>query len=389
MRILFWTNAPFTHTGYGNQVKQILPRMQKLGHTVGVVANFGLAGNSINWRGIPIYPLKEQRQNKDVLGHYVRHFDADIVISLYDIWSLPANTKNLIGVPWIAMCPVDGVPVSKPMLDRLNQVDYVVSYSKFAYEELLKAGVSSTYIPHGIDDSIFTTTDTDKSLLRRAMGMPEDVFLITTVGANKGFPPRKSWPEMFAGYKKFLEQYPESLWYLHTTKRPLGSGGEGMYMDALEKGVLRSGLPPYKIAYPDDQGTAVGVPDEAMAKVYQASDVMLLASRGEGFGLPVLEAQACGCPVITTDCSAMSELTVNGVKIPPLQPQWIAQLGYYWQIPPILGIANALEEVFKWTEKTREENQAKGLEFAKQYAYDKVFDDYWIPFLDHVEETLW
>jgi len=51
-----------------------------------------------------------------------------------------------------------------------------------------------------------------------------------------------------------------------------------------------------------------GVPDATLATVYNAFDVFALPTMGEGFGLPILESQACGVPAVVTDCSACTEL---------------------------------------------------------------------------------
>lgn len=54
------------------------------------------------------------------------------------------------------------------------------------------------------------------------------------------------------------------------------------------------------------------VSDEALVEAYAASDALIFASLSEGFGLPILEAQAVGRPVITSDRSAMPEAAGDG-----------------------------------------------------------------------------
>ncbi len=49
-----------------------------------------------------------------------------------------------------------------------------------------------------------------------------------------------------------------------------------------------------------------------LASWYGCLDVLSNCSYGEGFGLAALEAQACGTPVVVTDCSAMTELCGSG-----------------------------------------------------------------------------
>jgi glycosyltransferase involved in cell wall biosynthesis len=69
-----------------------------------------------------------------------------------------------------------------------------------------------------------------------------------------------------------------------------------------------------------------GVPLEETVSFYQAADVFVYPSLNETFGLPLLEAMACGCPVVTSDTSAMPE-TAGGAAIlsDPKDPASIAR----------------------------------------------------------------
>jgi len=69
-----------------------------------------------------------------------------------------------------------------------------------------------------------------------------------------------------------------------------------------------------------------GVPLEETVRFYQAADVFIYPSLNETFGLPLLEAMACGCPVVTSDTSAMPE-TAGGAAVlsDPRDPASIAR----------------------------------------------------------------
>src|SRR5215813_8423167 len=69
-----------------------------------------------------------------------------------------------------------------------------------------------------------------------------------------------------------------------------------------------------------------GVPLEETVRFYQAADVFVYPSLNETFGLPILEAMACGCPVVTSDTSAMPE-TAGGAAVlsDPRDPESIAR----------------------------------------------------------------
>jgi glycosyltransferase involved in cell wall biosynthesis len=69
-----------------------------------------------------------------------------------------------------------------------------------------------------------------------------------------------------------------------------------------------------------------GVPLEETVRFYQAADLFVYPSLNETFGLPILEAMACACPVVTSDTSAMPE-TAGGAAIlcDPRDPASIAR----------------------------------------------------------------
>ena len=76
----------------------------------------------------------------------------------------------------------------------------------------------------------------------------------------------------------------------------------------------------------DDVVFVGGVPLEETVRFYQAADVFVYPSLNETFGLPILEAMACGCPVVTSDTSAMPE-TAGGAAVlaDPKDPASIAR----------------------------------------------------------------
>ncbi len=59
------------------------------------------------------------------------------------------------------------------------------------------------------------------------------------------------------------------------------------------------------------------VPDEALRALYAAARVVWFPSRYEGFGLPVVEAMACGTPVVTSRASSLPEIAANAALLAP------------------------------------------------------------------------
>jgi glycosyltransferase involved in cell wall biosynthesis len=71
-----------------------------------------------------------------------------------------------------------------------------------------------------------------------------------------------------------------------------------------------------RVRFPNQYEYNMGALDsEYMAMIYSASDVLVMPSHCEGFGVPLIEAQACGLPVVTVAYSAMPELTFKGETV--------------------------------------------------------------------------
>jgi glycosyltransferase involved in cell wall biosynthesis len=76
-----------------------------------------------------------------------------------------------------------------------------------------------------------------------------------------------------------------------------------------------------------------GIPIEETVHFYRAADVFVYPSLNETFGLPILEAMACGCPVVTSDTSAMPEIAGGAAVLSdPKDPASIA-----WAITEAVG----------------------------------------------------
>jgi glycosyltransferase involved in cell wall biosynthesis len=99
----------------------------------------------------------------------------------------------------------------------------------------------------------------------------------------------------------------------------VGSGRDEKYLASLHELAAELGIT-------DDVVFVGGVPLEETVNFYRAADLFVYPSLNETFGLPILEAMACGCPVVTSDTSAMPE-TAGGAAVlaDPKDPASIAR----------------------------------------------------------------
>jgi glycosyltransferase involved in cell wall biosynthesis len=99
------------------------------------------------------------------------------------------------------------------------------------------------------------------------------------------------------------------------------------------------------------------VPDDDLPVLLNGAAVSVYPSLYEGFGLPPLEAMACGTPVITSNTSSLPEVVGDaGIMVDP---------------EDIVGLADAIESVLS-DEKLKQEMSRKGLARAKLFSWDKA-----------------
>jgi glycosyltransferase involved in cell wall biosynthesis len=141
------------------------------------------------------------------------------------------------------------------------------------------------------------------------------------------------------------------------------------------------------VLFADQYHYMLGYPDEQVNLLYNAMDVHTLVTMGEGFGIPIIEAQSAGTPVIVGDWTAMSELCMAGWKVDKRESEpFYTPLGAHQRIPHIGAIADRLEQAYKKRDNTYMREKARKL--AMEYDADKVTAEYWKPCLDEIASKL-
>lgn len=382
-RILFMANAPWCATGYGVQGKHLVPRLQALGHYVAYFAFYGLAGGVLNVGNTKVLPMANAPWGEDILAAHMEAEKADVLVTLMDVWVTDffGRKAREHGWAWLPWTPIDQSPVPRRVLERLDGARLVLAYSHFGVNELEKAGVYNVrYVPHAVDIDVFKPMD--KAEARKTFRIPEEAFVIGMVAANKGFPSRKCFPEQLLAFREFKKTHQKAVLYLHT----LMTGAQGgVDLHALVRDLgLREGV---DVLYTNQYRYSLGLDEQVMAQLYNSFDILSGASMSEGFGIPLLEAQACGVPVVTNDTTSMPELTFAGKVVSKNYPYW-TPLDAWVAIPDYHTIADAYGELAARYQDDIDRDAEVARGFAEQYAWPEVVEKYWRPLLEEVDHGL-
>lgn len=287
-------------------------------------------------------------------------FRPDVVFAIRDAWMDEFIARSPFRRHFrLALMPaVDSVPQHEVWISSYMEADAVLGYTDWGADVLRGAGgglinVAGTASP-GVDLDVFRPMD--KAAVRGSFGMDGDMIVVGAVMRNQ---PRKLFPNLIDAFGRFIAAAPtevsnRSYLYLHTSY-PDG----GWDIPALIKRsrvshkilltyVCRKCAAAFPSLFQDVRnfcircgGPAIlpnvkaSVDRETLARIFNTFDVKVQYANCEGFGLPMIEAAACGVPVMAVDYSAMSDVVrkLDGFPIRPLTLQMDPGLGTYRAIP--------------------------------------------------------
>lgn len=180
----------------------------------------------------------------------------------------------------------------------IRRATAVVAVSATTRRELLdRLGLAPervSVVHHGLDHSLF------RPVPRRLSDAPYVLF----VGSEH---PRKNLATLLRAFARLRRDRPG----LRLVKVGAAGSAEAPFGAAMARDIRELGL--------TGAVDAVGaVPDDELVAWYSGAACLVLPSRAEGFGLPPLEAMACGCPVVVSTAGALPEIVGEaGAVVPP------------------------------------------------------------------------
>lgn len=308
MKILFCGDSPTVSTGFGTVANNLLSRWAKMGHEI-VVLGVNHYGDPYDPKKFPfpIYPVDkgsiEMMYGYHKLWPMVEVVKPDILFFLNDPWIvneyLSRKPKDSPNPKMVVYYPTDAGPIRKEWMDLLNRMDAQICYSHYAESVVLESNGGKRpknlfQIYHGVDTKAYFPVN--QKMARSAVGIPHDKFIVGMIARNQY---RKRFDLFLKGFAKFAKDKPEAMAYLHTSKHDVGFEIDDMVgqLGLKDRVYVTDGVRPDR-----------GVSDQELNLIYNTFDVNCLISLGDGFGLPVAESMATGCPQLVSDHSCLKEL---------------------------------------------------------------------------------
>jgi glycosyltransferase involved in cell wall biosynthesis len=349
-KILVMTDSPKIDTGFGRVGREVWSYLSSTGkYEVRSIGWFHQENN----REVPYHIHTTKKNEKGIItqedkyGHhsfpvYVDGFKPDLVWTLGDMWMTDhvKNAPNRKSFKWVGYFPIDGEPVPSKWGEIVGNMDVAVAYGKYGRHVIGKRTSSANlkYIYHGVNSKLFKPApEAQRTMFKKQLLGVTDKKIIGIVARNQ---PRKAFDCLFQMFYHVLN----GEWYKCGECGEITASGYDVIerspiekdrcrscnSDNLKKGSPRNDIILYLHCAPKDCGWELidlqedfnlrgniifnpdlqigrGVAENSLAAIYNAIDIFTLPTRGEGFGLPVLEAMSCGRPVVATDYSAHPE----------------------------------------------------------------------------------
>lgn len=440
-RVLWVNEASYLSTGYSTYGLEVMKRLHATGkYELAELAAYGDATDprEARWRGLPwrFYPNMPDRNNEGEVNAYnasplnqfgqfkfelaCLDFKPDVVMDVRDWWMLEFEERSPFRgmYHWAIMPTVDAAPQDDQWVATFLNADAVFTYSDWGLGVLNEQSRgrirTRCSAPPGADLEAMRPAP-DKAAHRRLMGVDPDCLIVGTVMRNQR---RKLYPDLVQAFAQFLREAPQDLarrtyLYMHTSWPDAGWDIPRLVTEA---GIGHRCLFTYHCkacgaAYPShfaDARTAckkcgahaagfpnssVGISREVLGQVMNLFDVYCQYANSEGFGMPQVEAAACGVPVMAVDYSAMSDVVrkLGGMPI-KVQRLYRESETHCWRALPDNGdFCSLLTGFLSRPEPVR---RRLGYEARKavetHYTYDRTAG-VWEDHLDSVEprEGVW
>ena len=325
-KVLFWGDNPHGITGFGKVVKNIIRQVYDPGKFTIDVLGISYIGDPYqpdHYMGrdilYDVYPPFEMGKQMDLYGAnklmtMLSSNKVDILFILQDTFIIRNIMQQIVELreklsnkfQIIYYFPIDCNFVYPDWITRaVSLADYPVCYTEFGKKVAIKhdkklKGMDVIY--HGTDKSLYRPWENEMRNQIRASFWKEtaDKFLVLNVNRNQ---PRKDLNRTFAVFSELKRRVPDSFLFVLASPADIG----GNIIDVAKQFGLEWGTD-WLSPDPNKYNMMLGIPEDQIVTIYNTVDVCISTTLGEGWGLSLTEAMACGCPVVFPDNTSITEI---------------------------------------------------------------------------------
>ncbi|WP_333468680.1 O-linked N-acetylglucosamine transferase family protein [Microcoleus sp. herbarium12] len=245
----------------------------------------------IEHRSIPVYDYGKTDADREMLQQMCDRENADLFVSTY--YTTPLSTRSAF-VAYDMIPEVTGADLNNPMWREkhraIRQASSYIAISQSTARDLVKffpeiSPQSITVARCGIQKHFYPSSLPEITAFKTGRGIEKPYFLI--VGERLGFNGYKNTIAFFQALSKLSSKLGFDV--VCTSGQPALEPILQQYTAGLNVHLLYLG-------------------DDELRAAYSGAIALVFPSKYEGFGLPILEAMACGCPVITSPNSSIPEV---------------------------------------------------------------------------------
>jgi len=325
-------------SGFGRVSHELIGRLSELYDITVYALNFecNTAVTSTYCEIIPSFdPTNNDPYGYKVLDQRVNLDKFDKVVIFNDLWIINYYLHfcpKLLEKRLYFYFPVDSKGYSKPLISNLSKAHKIATYTNFGVDVIEQAGWDGDIevIPHGNSECFYSLNKKEARVAIFKDYIPEDAFIVFSANRNTE---RKRLDILVKAFVDFAITVKEQkgkripYLYLHCGFKDVGFWVQELYSRECElRRVKLEGqllLPAVEL---DDSGTPKisflhpQIDNEILNLFYNAVDVNVNVSTGEGWGLTSTESASVGCPQIYTDFAALGELFDNhsGYPVGPM-----------------------------------------------------------------------
>lgn len=304
---LLWVGDAMVPTGFATVTHAVVDQLCEDWNVLVSAVNCNEASNDLPYAVIPALQ-KEDMWGIDNFAELCAEFKPDVIVINNDWWNVARFLERGVEQPIVAYLPVDGANMDPADVESLNNLAAAVWYTDFGWQEAKAAGYTGTrhIVPHGVDLPKARRVKPLTARKRLGLDVPADAFLVGNVNRNQ---PRKRLDLTVDYFAEWIrENEIDDAWLcLHCAR-----ADEGWDLERLARyhGIAD------RVVFTEGEGLIGSVPKDQLNLIYQALDLQVSTTSGEGWGLTTMEGMSYGVPQIVPDWSALGEWPLGVEQIP-------------------------------------------------------------------------